>query len=118
MWKQALVTPIFKKGNSCLVDNYRPISLTCVLCKTFETVIKNRILEFLNETNYLSDAQHGFLKGKSTCTNMLESLNDWTVNINNGNFTRVAYVDFSKAFDSVCHNKLLYKLSCAGIDGN
>ena len=48
---------------------------------------------------------------------MLESLNDWTINIRNGNFTRVAFIDFAKAFDSVCHTKLLSKLSCLGISG-
>ena len=49
---------------------------------------------------------------------MLESLNDWTSNLRNGNFTRVAYVDISKAFDSVCHSKLIYKLSKLSVSGN
>ena len=48
---------------------------------------------------------------------MLESLNDWTLNIRNGNSTRVAYIDYSKAFDSVCHSKLIFKLSKMGIAG-
>src|SRR6476469_5645957 len=48
---------------------------------------------------------------------MLESLNDWTINIRNGNYTRVVFIDFAKAFDSVCHNKLLHKLSCLGVSG-
>ena len=118
VWKQALVTPIFKKGKSSRVENYRPISLTCVICKVFESIIKLRLVKYLNENKYLNSAQHGFISGHSTCTNLLESLNDWTVNIRNGNFTRVAYVDFARAFDSICYAKLIFKLSKLGVSGS
>jgi hypothetical protein len=117
IWKDAFVTPVFKKGKSSVVDNYRPISLTCVCCKVFESIIKSKLLTFLKCNNILSSAQHGFIAGKSTCTNMLESLNDWSINVRNGYYTRVALIDFAKAFDSVCHTKLLYKLSVLGING-
>ena len=86
-------------------------------CKVFESVIKSKLLTFFKANNFLSLAQHGFLQGHSTCTNILECVNDWTLNINNGNYTRVAYIDFAKAFDTVCLSKLLYKLKCAGVDG-
>ena len=55
---------------------------------------------------------------KSTCTNLFESLNDWTQNLQNGCQTFVIYVDFSKAFDVVQHDKLLLKLRAVGIDGD
>jgi len=74
-------------------------------------------LELSAVNNLLNSSQHGFVSGHSTCTNLLESLNDWSINIRNGNYTRVAYVDFAKAFDSVCHRKLLHKLSGLGISG-
>lgn len=118
VWKHALVTPVFKKGKSSLVENYRPISLTCVSCKVFESVIKSNLVKFLLDNRLLNSAQHGFISDHSTCTNLLESLNDWTINIRNGSYTRVAFIDFAKAFASVCHSKLLYKLSCLGISGS
>jgi hypothetical protein len=117
IWKTALVTPVYKKGPSSSVGNYRPISLTCVVCKVFESVIKNKIQEFLLQNCSMTDAQHGFVAGHSTCTNLLESLNDWTISLKNGNCTRVAHVDFVRAFDSVCHSKLLLKLQHAGVSG-
>ena len=117
IWKQAVVTPIFKKGKSSLVENYRPISLTCVACKVFESTISKSLIAFFAENNLLSTAQHGFLSGHSTCTNLIEWMNDWTINVNNKHYTRVAYIDFSRAFDSVCHSKLLYKLKALGING-
>ena len=116
--KHALVTPVFKKGKSSLAENYRPISLTCVACKIFESVIKTRLMELFKENNTLNPSQHGFLEGHSTCTNLLECVNDWTVNLKNGNYTRVAYIDFAKAFDTVSHSKLLHKLNCLGVYGN
>ena len=62
-------------------------------------------------------SQHGFLKGRSTCTNLLESINDWTLYIENAEAVVIAYIDFSKAFDSVCHEKLFVRLLSYGIDG-
>lgn len=117
IWKKAFVTPVFKNGKSNSVENYRPISLTCVACKVFETILKQHLQDFLQKHNLVSSSQHGFVAKHSTCTNMLESLNDWTINIKNGNFTRVAYIDLAKAFDTVCHSKLLLKLLCNGIEG-
>ena len=66
----------------------------------------------------LSDVQHGFVKKRSTCTNLLESLNDWTLIIQNGQSVTVAYIDFNKAFDSVSHNKLFFCFEQYGICGN
>src|ERR1051325_946301 len=111
VWKTALVTPVFKKGQSSCVENYRPISLTCVTCKVFETAVKSQIHNSLLHNALLNNAQHGFMPGHSTWTNLLESLNDWTINLKNGNSTRVAHFDFTRALDSVSHFKLLLKLS-------
>ena len=83
MWKQAVVIPILKKGKSCLTENYRPISLTCVACKVFESVIKISLLEFFNANEIIPPSQHGFIEGHSTCINLLESLNDWIPNHSN-----------------------------------
>ena len=65
----------------------------------------------------LHRAQHGFCKGRSTCTNLLESFNDWTLSIQDKHNVAVAYIDFSKAFDSVSHEKLFVRLHAHGIRG-
>ena len=60
-------------------------------------------------------AQHGFLKNRSTCTNLLESLNDWTVMLRDNDAVTVVYIDFCKALDTVLHPKLIAKLNSYGI---
>ena len=93
-WKQAIITPIFKKGVSSDPRNYRPISLTSVFGKLMERVMVNEILLFLSQNNLISRHQHGFLKKLSTCTNLLETVYDWTVMLENNSKVAVAYIDF------------------------
>jgi hypothetical protein len=117
-WTQAIVTPVFKRGDAANVDNYRPISLTSVACKIMERVVSADMLHYLRQNNIISNHQHGFLSGRSTSTNLLETLNDWTLAIKNRQSIIVAYIDYSKAFDCVTREKLLIKLSAYGITGN
>lgn len=117
IWKSAIVTPVFKKGLASDVSNYRPISLTCTCCKVMEAVIKQQLLAYLLSKRLISKHQHGFLARHSTCTQLLECTNDWTMALNSRNSVDVAYLDFSKAFDSVCHAKLCVKLKSFGIGG-
>jgi len=100
-WKQAIITPVFKKGTAGAVCNYRPISLTCVASKIMEHAIANQIYVHLPENNLLSSAQHGFVKGRSTCTNLFDAVNDWTLTVQNNKAVIIAYLDFSRTFDSV-----------------
>ena len=101
------------------MSNYRPISLTCVPCKIMERVISQQMCRHFNDNHILHKAQHGFLKGHSTCTNMLESMNDWTLAINHHCGVTVAYIDFSRAFDSVSQQKLIdVRLKSYGIAGD
>ena len=117
-WSQAIVTPVHKGGNSSDVSNYRPISLTSVACKVMERIITNDLLLYLREHNVISKHQHGFLSRRSTSTNLLETLQDWTIAINDKHSVVAAYIDFAKAFDTVSHPKLLIKLKSYGISGN
>jgi len=117
-WLRAIIIPVFKKSSAAIATNYRPISLTCVASKVMERIIAKALLEHLVENDLLSSAQHGFLKGKSTCTNLLESYNDWTLCLQNKHGVTVAYIDCSKAFDSVSHKKLFVRLAQYGICGN
>jgi len=116
-WKLATVTPIFKKGKSCEVGNYRPISLTSLCCKIMESIIKDDILAYLLTKQLITRHQHGFLSRRSTGTQLLDCLNDWSLNIENKQSLDVIYIDFAKAFDSVVHRKLLSKLTSYGISG-
>ena len=113
-----MITPVFKKGVAGNVCNYRPISLTCVPSKVMERVIAQQIFDHLNRNNVLHHAQHGFRKGRSTVTNLLKSVNDWTISIEYKHLVTITYVDFSKAFDCVSHNKLFARLTSYGITGN
>jgi ribonuclease P/MRP protein subunit RPP40 len=112
-----VVVPIFKKGTSSCAKNYRPISLTCVGSKIFETIIKSTLVPFFEGKNLISTHQHGFRSKHSTCLNLLEALNDWTENLDSQIDTYVAHVDFARAFDSVPIPKLIHKLKGAGVSG-
>ena len=107
-WKVANIVPIHKKGDKSLVENYRPISLTCIVMKVFEKCIRNELMNRCRDK--LHPSQHGFLPGKSCMTQMIPFTNDLSVSLNNNDRTDIIYFDFSKAFDSVNHDIILMKL--------
>ena len=117
-WKYANVTPIFKKGDKSDPGNYRPISLTSQICKVLESIIRDNIVDHLNKHTLLLKSQHGFTKGKSCLTNLLLFLEDITKAIDEGKPLDVIYLDFSKAFDKVPHQRLLLKIKAHGVCGN
>jgi len=117
-WKSAIVTPVFKKGSPSDPANYRPISQTSVFCKLMERAVTEDIINYLQKNNLISPQQHGFLSKRSTLTNLLETMDDWTISINNKQLQTAIYIDFSKAFDTVSHPKLLLKLNSYGIRGD
>ena len=116
IWKTATVVPLHKKGSIHLPNNYRPVSLTCILCKIFEKFIRTHILNFMK--NRIVCSQHGFVKGKSTLSNLLESIDAINEYLNEGNSADILYLDFSKAFDTVSHYRLLIKMQNFGISSN
>jgi len=65
------ITAIYKKGNKGDPSKYRPISLTSVICKIMESIIRDQIMEFFPNTNYFSNNQFGFIKGRSTALQLL-----------------------------------------------
>ena len=117
-WKTTLITPIHKKGPTSLPTNYRPISLTCTCCRVMERIVNKNILAFLLNNGLIKKQQHGFLESKSTCTNLLECVYDWTIALQSKKSVDVVYFDYQKAFDSVSHPKLLQKIQCYGITNN
>ena len=117
-WKIANVSAIFKKGNKSEPGNFRPISLTCVLCKLCESIIKDNIMLHLEMHNMISDCQHGFRNNRSCITQLLQVMEDFTYLMDNKKNIDVIYLDFSKAFDSVPHQRLYVKLKAYGIAGD
>ena len=117
-WKEALVTPVFKKGDHTRVSTYRLISLTSPICKILESIIKDSIQEHLQANNTIPPQQHGFTSGRSCSTQLLLAMNDWTKALDAGHCVDILYFDFVKAFDSIPHNRLISKLHSCGISGN
>ena len=78
-WKLTHITPIFKKGLSSDVSNYRPISLTSVFGKLLKRVVQKQMPDYLLINKLISHHQHGFLSKLSTCTQLLETVNDWSL---------------------------------------
>ena len=116
-WKKAVVTPVFKKGSSADPANYLPILQTSIFCKLMERVITAELSEYLLSKGLITRHQHGFLVKHSTTTNLLESLNDWTLAVENRLSQTIVYVDFARAFDTVSHDKLQLKLQAYGVSG-
>ena len=116
-WKEANVTPIFKKGSRKEPGNYRPISLTSVPGKVMESFIRDVVLDHLLENKLLTEAQYGFLPKKSCEAQLLSCMEAWTDMMERGVPVDVVYLDFKKAFDSVPHERLLGKLKAYGIGG-
>ena len=116
-WKYANVTAVFKKGNRHLALNYRPRSLTSVSCKLLESIIRDGVVDHMTKNKIFSRDQHGFIKGRSCMTQLIEVLNQWTNILDSGGSIDVAYLDIMKAFDTVPHERLLVKLSSYGIVG-
>ena len=117
-WLLANVSPIYKKGKKHVAGNYRPVSLTCIVCKLMEGLVREEIMTFLKTNKILSPKQFGFLSGRSTTLQLLTMLDKWTSILDRGGAIDVIYFDFMKAFDKVSHGRLLLKLRAYGIDGS
>lgn len=115
-WKIAKVVPIHKNDSSDQISNYRPISILSSLAKIFESLVCPYIQTHLKL--YLSEAQHGFFKSRSTTTNLVPFTELLVQAIDSGYQADVIYTDFSKAFDEVSHRILIRKLEAYGVIGS
>ena len=116
-WKDAKVSPIFKKGSRSTPGNYRPVSLTSIVCKLTESIIRDHVMQHLVKNELLTSCQHGFVEGRSCVTQLLECLDLWTSILDKGGLVDVVYMNYAKAFDKVAHERLVTKLEGYGITG-
>ena len=109
-WKEAVVTPIYKGGPRDEVGNYRPISITSIICKCLEHIISSSIWTHIDSYDLVSNRQHGFRKGYSTTTQLLHVIHNATEHMDKKLPSHIVSFDFAKAFDKVPHNLLISKL--------
>ena len=75
-------------GSRSSVENYRPVSLTSQVCKLFEVIIRDTIVHHLDSKQLIANSQHGFRKGRSCLTKLLEFLDKVTGCIDTGECRR------------------------------
>ena len=105
------------KGNKAKASNFRSISLTSSVCKLSRVTNYRKMIQYLLDNSIIIHYQHGFVPKKSCFTNLLETFEAWTDAVDPGFGVTVIYLDYSKAFDSVPHLRLIGKLSSYGIGG-
>ena len=99
IWKCANVAPIYKGGDRADVNNYRPISLTCILSKITEHIICSSIWEHVDQFGIITNRQHGFRKCLNTTTQLLHVAHHASKALNDKLNHHIISFDFSKAFD-------------------
>lgn len=117
-WKRAVICPLYKGGVRHDPGNYRPVSLTCILGKVMERLMAHRLRDHLEVNGFFSPQQHGFRSQRSCISNLLLARESWADAKSMRTGVDVIFVDFSKAFDKVSHDKLLSKLRVFGVCGS
>lgn len=117
-WKEANVSPIYKKDDPSDVSNYRPISLLNTLGKVFEKIVHKHLFNFLSSHKIITNLQSGFVPGDSTVNQLVTIYDTFCKALDDGKEVRAVFCDVSKAFDRVWHRGLLLKLRSVGITGS
>jgi hypothetical protein len=114
-WKNAQISAIFKKGNKSQAKNYRPVSLTSVVCKIMEKLIRSHIIQHMKANKLFSNKQYSLIAGRSTALQLLEVIDTWSEALDEGLDIDCIYTDFQNAFDKVPHKRLIKKIENYGI---
>jgi len=96
-WKYANITPIYKKGSRSDPGYYRPVSLTSIVCKLMESIIRDSIMAHFKTNKLFTNKQFGFIKGRSTTLQLLQILDKWTELLESGGQVDVVYTDLEKS---------------------
>lgn len=115
-WKESFIIPLFKSGNAHDASNYRGIAKLNSIPKLFESLLVDEL--FFNAKEKLTNSQHGFFKGRSITTNLLELSTYVSDAFSQKQQVDVGYFDFSKAFDQINHKLLVNKLHLFGMSTN
>lgn len=122
VWPDSLkitkILPVYKKGDCEILDNYRPIATVPIIGKTFEIIIKQRLVKYCEDKSIFTEAQYGFRKNKSTIKALLKLVDSVVEGLDGVTSTNATMCDLTKAFDCVNVEILTYKLEYYGIRGN
>ena len=117
-WVTANIVPVYKKGDKCDASNYCPISLTSIVVKIMEHIIHSQLTSCLEAHGLILNHQYGFCRHHSTTHLLLEATYDWAHTLELRQRCYCLFLDFSKAFDTVPHSRLLLKLESLRITGD
>jgi len=118
-WVTANIVPVHKKGDTeCVASNYCPITLTSIVIKVMERMIYSQLTSCLEAHGHILNHQYGFRRHRSTTYLLLEVTHDWAQALELRQSCHCLFLDFSKAFDTMPHSRLLLKLESLGITGD
>jgi Reverse transcriptase (RNA-dependent DNA polymerase) len=115
--KISIIRPVYKKGDHLIYSNYRPIAILCIIEKILERCIYMKLIAYLDKHNILNKLQFGFQKNKSTSDLLSHFSNYINSKLNDNKHVIAIFIDFSKAFDTINHSKLISILENIGIRG-
>ena len=111
------MTPIHKKGSNVVAFSYRPVSITSVIGKMMESIVRDQLVEHMILHNLFCYAQHGFVPKRCCMTQLLVTMELWSEILDSGAPIDAIYLDFRKAFDTVPHQRLTRKLKAYDVTG-